>query len=83
MADGRRSPFLLYWRRKTGSLCVQLEGARLRMLGISGLELQQELKQRSIFLPVVVLTAYARTPLPVRAIQAGAVTVLEKPLRGR
>ncbi|MHC4403772.1 MAG: response regulator transcription factor, partial [Planctomycetota bacterium] len=51
----------------------------VRMLGMSGLELQEELNRRNIQLPVIVLTAYPRTPLTVRAIQAGAVTLLEKP----
>ncbi len=51
----------------------------VRMLGMSGLELQEELNRRSVLLPVIVLTAYARTPLTVRAIKAGAVTLLEKP----
>jgi len=51
----------------------------VRMLSMSGLELQEELTRRGITLPVVVLTAYARTAVTVRAVQAGAVTVLEKP----
>jgi FixJ family two-component response regulator len=53
--------------------------ADIRMRGMSGLELQEELRRRAVWLPVVVLTAYARTPLTVRAMQAGAVTLLEKP----
>ena len=51
----------------------------VRMLGMSGLELQEELNRRNVLLPIIVLTAYARTPLTVRAVKAGAVTVLEKP----
>jgi two-component system, LuxR family, response regulator FixJ len=51
----------------------------LRMLGISGLELQEEMVKRKIFLPVIVLTAFARTPITVRAMKAGAVMVLDKP----
>jgi two-component system, LuxR family, response regulator FixJ len=51
----------------------------LRMLGMSGLDLQDQLLRRGIRLPVIVLTAYPRTHLTVRAIQAGAVTLLEKP----
>ena len=51
----------------------------VRMLNMSGLELQEELLRRGIALPVVVLTAYARTAITVRAVKAGAVTVLEKP----
>jgi FixJ family two-component response regulator len=30
-------------------------------------------------LPVIILTAHARTPITVRAIQAGAVTMIDKP----
>lgn len=51
----------------------------IRMLGMSGLELQERLRELDIQLPVVVMTAYAKTPLTVRAIQGGAVTLLEKP----
>jgi len=51
----------------------------VRMPGMSGLELQEEIKKRGIGLPVIVITAYARTPSTVRAIRGGAVTLLEKP----
>lgn len=51
----------------------------LRMLGMSGVELQENLVQRGISLPVIILTAFARTPVTVRAIRAGAISVLDKP----
>jgi RNA polymerase sigma factor (sigma-70 family) len=51
----------------------------LRMPGMSGLELQEELSRRKSHLPVIILTAHARTPITVRAIQAGAVTMIDKP----
>jgi FixJ family two-component response regulator len=51
----------------------------LRMVGMSGLELQEEMIERKIYLPVIILTAYARTPVTVRAMKAGAVMVLDKP----
>jgi RNA polymerase sigma factor (sigma-70 family) len=51
----------------------------VRMLGMSGIELQERLAADGIDLPVVVITAYANTPLTVRAMRAGAVTLLEKP----
>ena len=51
----------------------------VRMLGMSGMELQETLIQRNITLPVVILTAFARTPMTVKAIKSGAITVLEKP----
>lgn len=53
----------------------------LRMLGMSGIELQRELLERGIGLPVILLTAHAETPLTVKAVKQGAVTVLEKPCR--
>ena len=66
----------------------QYDGARpgclvtdVRMLQMSGLELQEELKRRGVTLSVVVVTAYADTPIVVRAIKNGAVTLLEKPCR--
>ncbi len=51
----------------------------VRMLGMSGIELQQRLQELDIPLPVVVMTAHAKVPMTVRAMRAGAVTLLEKP----
>lgn len=51
----------------------------VRMLGMSGIELQQKLNEAGVPLPVIMLTAYARTPLTVKAMQQGALTLLEKP----
>ncbi len=53
----------------------------VRMLGMSGIELQEKLAADGIMLPVIIITAHAETPLTVRAIKSGAVTVLEKPCR--
>jgi FixJ family two-component response regulator len=53
----------------------------VRMLGMSGLELQEELQRRGETIPVIVLTAFANTPSTVRAMKNGAVTLLEKPCR--
>lgn len=53
----------------------------LRMLGVSGLDLQQELIRRDWPLPVVILTAYPRTSVTVQAMRAGAVSIVEKPYR--
>jgi len=63
-----------YLQERPGCLVTDV-----RMFGMSGLELQEELKRRNVLLPAVVLTAYARTPITVRAMKAGAVTLLEKP----
>jgi FixJ family two-component response regulator len=51
----------------------------IRMMGMSGLDLQDRLIELGIELPVIVLTAFPRTRSTVRAMAAGAVTLLEKP----
>lgn len=53
----------------------------VRMRGMSGVELQEALKQIGSELPVIVITAFAETTLTVRAMKNGAVTLLEKPCR--
>ena len=47
--------------------------------GISGLELMEELKRQHRSVPAVIVTDHATTPDVVRAMQLGAITVLEKP----
>jgi FixJ family two-component response regulator len=67
--------FLRHYRKgQPGCLVTDV-----RMLGMSGLELQQRLKDLDIPLPVIVMTAYARIPMSVEAMKRGAVTFLEKP----
>lgn len=51
----------------------------VRMVGMSGIELQETLREQGIDLPVVVLTAFARTALTVKAMRNGAVSMLDKP----
>ncbi len=51
-----------------------------RLLGISGVELQESLVSKRITLPIIFVTSHAETSLTVRAMNNGAITVLEKPL---
>ncbi|MBN2021914.1 MAG: response regulator transcription factor [Pirellulales bacterium] len=51
----------------------------VRMGGMSGLQLQQRLRERGIALPVVLISGYADVPTAVSAMRGGAVTFLEKP----
>lgn len=51
----------------------------VRMMGMSGLELQEKLNQLEIGIAVIVITAFASIPTAVRAMQSGAITILEKP----
>jgi RNA polymerase sigma factor (sigma-70 family) len=54
-----------------------------RMTGASGLELQQNLNQWRIKIPVIMITAYASASLAVEVMREGAVTLLEKPCDNR
>lgn len=56
--------------------CVVTE---IRLLGINGIELLETLAADYVSLPVIFVTAHAETRLTVRAMQSGAMTVLEKP----
>jgi FixJ family two-component response regulator len=56
--------------------CLLLD---VRMPGMSGLELQRELAERSIDLQVVILTGHGNVPVAVQAMKAGAVDFIEKP----
>ena len=58
--------------------CLVLD---VRMPGPSGLELQDALVRRHSALPVIFLTGYGDIPMSVRAIKAGAVDFLTKPVQ--
>ena len=51
----------------------------MRMPGISGLELQRQLKARQIPLPVIMMTGHGDIALAVEAMKAGAIDFIEKP----
>lgn len=52
----------------------------IRMPAMDGLQLQAELLQRDIRLPLIFLTGHGDIPMSVRAIKAGAVDFLVKPI---
>jgi len=58
--------------------CLLLD---VRMPGISGLELLEQLNQGEVHMPAIVMSAYGDVPMVVRAMKAGAVNFLEKPCR--
>jgi FixJ family two-component response regulator len=57
--------------------CVLLD---VRMPGPSGLELQVALQRQGVTLPVIFLTGYVDVAASVRAMKAGAVDFLTKPV---
>ena len=52
----------------------------LRLPGMNGLQLLQQLRTEMIDTPVIVVSAYADVPSTVRAMKLGAVDLLEKPV---
>jgi len=53
----------------------------VRMPGMSGLELQDELNRRGVVLPVIFITGHGDVPMAVEAMQRGAFDFLQKPFR--
>jgi FixJ family two-component response regulator len=64
--------------RTDGPSCLILD---VRLPGISGLDLQHELKRGRISIPIIFLTAHADVPMSVKAMKSGAVEFLTKPFR--
>jgi FixJ family two-component response regulator len=58
--------------------CVVLD---INMPGMSGLDLQREMNDSGISLPVIFLTGHGDIPLTVHALKAGAVHFLTKPVQ--
>jgi two-component system, LuxR family, response regulator FixJ len=62
----------------TQSGCLVLD---IRMPGMSGLELQQELNLRGAVIPVIFMSGHGDIPMAVEAMQHGAFDFLQKPFR--
>jgi two-component system response regulator FixJ len=58
--------------------CLVLD---VRMPGMSGLELQQQLNLRGATIPVIFITGHGDIPMAVEAMQHGAFDFLQKPFR--
>lgn len=62
----------------SGLRCLVLD---IRLPGRSGLDFYDSLVAENIFLPVVFISGHADIPMSVRAMKAGAVEFLTKPVR--
>ena len=58
--------------------CLVLD---IRLPGIGGLDLQRELAEANIQIPIIFITAHGDIPMTVRAMKAGAVDFFSKPFR--
>jgi FixJ family two-component response regulator len=58
--------------------CLVLD---VRMPGMSGLELQEKLRDLNANLPIIFVTAHGDVPMAVNAMRSGAVDFIQKPFR--
>ena len=65
-------------KRPDAPSCLVLD---VRLPGESGLDLQRELAEASIHIPIIFITGHGDIPMSVRAMKAGAVEFLTKPFR--
>lgn len=59
--------------------CLVLD---MRLPGMSGLELQQQLAGKNIDLPVIMISGFGDISTAVKAMKAGVLDFLEKPFKG-
>jgi FixJ family two-component response regulator len=69
--------FLMAYRR--GRVCCLV--ADIRMPGMSGLELQREINDRHLDVPIIFITGHGDVPMAVNAMKSGATDFLTKPFR--
>jgi FixJ family two-component response regulator len=65
-------------RRPNVPSCLLLD---VRLPGLSGLDLQQELAEVGVHIPIIFVTGHGDIPMSVQAMKAGAVEFLTKPFR--
>jgi FixJ family two-component response regulator len=67
-------------KRPDAPACLVLD---VRLPDASGLELQRDLVEAGIQIPIIFITGHADVPMTVQAMKAGAVEFLTKPFRGQ
>jgi FixJ family two-component response regulator len=66
--------------RPDAPACLVLD---VRMPGQSGLDLQRQLSEADIHIPIIFITGHGDIPMSVRAMKEGAFEFLTKPVRGQ
>jgi len=64
--------------RSDGPSCLVLD---IRLPGINGLDLQRQLADAGVHIPIIFITGHGDIPMTVRAMKSGAVEFLTKPFR--
>ncbi len=64
--------------RSNDASCLILD---IRLPGLSGLDFQAELAAAKISIPIIFITGHGDIPMTVKAMKAGAVEFLTKPVR--
>src|SRR5918992_561453 len=64
--------------RPDAASCLVLD---VQLPGLSGLDLQQELANVDVQIPIIFITGHGDIPMTVRAMKAGAIEFLTKPFR--
>jgi FixJ family two-component response regulator len=72
------APELLHGTLPEVPSCLVLD---VRLPGLSGLDFQAELAKRNIRIPIVFITGHGDIPMSVKAMKAGAIEFLTKPVR--
>jgi len=67
-------------KRPDAPACLILD---VRMPGLSGLDLQRQLSDAGINIPIIFITGHGDIPMTVRAMKDGAFEFLTKPVRGQ
>ena len=72
------APEFLASPRPDAASCLVLD---VKLPGLSGLDLQQELAKLDVQIPIIFITGHGDIPMTVRAMKAGAIEFLTKPFR--
>lgn len=67
-------------RQADGPCCLVLD---IRLPDLNGLELQRRMAEIGLEIPIIFITGHGDVPTSVRAMKAGAVEFLTKPLKGK
>ena len=66
--------------RSDGPSCLILD---VRLPGVSGLDVQHQLAEAGVRLPIIFITGHGDIPMTVKAMKSGAVEFLTKPFRAQ